>query len=211
MSQFADRPQYSTRQPPNFQPLAENSRVLKGVGKHSSNTTQGLKIPNLQCYHLRALYATLGVKLQALDQTTALWISPNSQPKACDPLFATWRSTSRFTQDVAWQRLHLAIQGNQRILARYLLRFFSGQNEKAALTLTTLRIPNRLKSRVIQGLLKTQKNTARVIQHGLIRLSKRQPANSARAWKKYQTTHSFSSSAASASRRKNNCRPGYGG
>ena len=156
----------------------------------------GSENSELKCYHLRALYA-VGRKTESLDQTTALWISPKSQPKACDPLFATWQSTSRFTQDIAWQRLHLAIQGNQRILARYLLRFFSGQNKKAADAYYLAHTqPTKL-----MGHSRFAKNTEKyrqIIQHGLIRLSKRQPANSARAWKKYQTTHTFSTSAASA-------------
>ena len=85
----------------------------------------------LRCYYVRALYGR-GQRDKALDWTTDLWLSPKSQPKACDPIFDVWRTTPRFNQDIAWQRLDGAIQANQRTLARYLLRFFTGSNKRIA-------------------------------------------------------------------------------
>lgn len=152
----------------------------------------GSESAELQCYYLRALYAT-GRKTQALDQTTALWVSPTSQPKACDPLFATWRTTSRFNESVAWQRLHAAIQGNQRTLARYLLRFFSGQRKRAADAYYLVHT-QPIKITRYASFAKNNEMYRQVIQHGLIRLSKKQPEKAAVAWKKYNKTHSFSAS-----------------
>jgi soluble lytic murein transglycosylase len=150
----------------------------------------------LQCYYLRALYAT-GERTLALDKTTALWIAPKSQSKACDPIFAIWRTTPRFTEDVAWQRLHLAIQSNQRILARYLLRFFSGPRKRAAeayylVHTQPIKVTNHIDLNLDEELFR------QVISHGLIKLSRREPEKSAKAWRRYKQTHSFSQSTKAA-------------
>ncbi|GAB4175260.1 MAG: transglycosylase SLT domain-containing protein [Wenzhouxiangellaceae bacterium] len=52
-----------------------------------------------------------------------LWLAPQSQPSACDPLFAWWRARGNPDVDTAWQRLGLAIEAGQTPLARYLLRY----------------------------------------------------------------------------------------
>lgn len=84
-----------------------------------------------RCYHARALYRT-GDREAALALVPDLWVVGESQPKACDPLFEVWMAAGLRTEEMAWQRLGLAIDGNERLLARYLLRFFSGSRARAA-------------------------------------------------------------------------------
>ena len=178
-------------------PLIFNRWLKKQASKRRWKTFlkyySGSENTELQCYYLRALYAT-GSKTQALDQTTALWVVPTSQPKACDPLFATWRTTSRFNEDVAWQRLNLSIQNNQRTLARYLLRFFSGQRKRAADAYYLVHTQPINVTRYA-SFAKNNEKYRQVIQHGLIMLSKKQPEKAAVAWEKYNKTHSFNASA----------------
>lgn len=84
-----------------------------------------------RCYHARALYRT-GDREAALALVPDLWVVGESQPKACDPLFEVWMAAGGRTEELAWQRLGLAIEQNERTLARYLLRFFSGSRAQAA-------------------------------------------------------------------------------
>ena len=84
-----------------------------------------------RCYHARALYRT-GEREAALALTPALWRVGESQPKACDPLFAAWMAQGAPSEGLAWERLGLAIGNNERRLARYLLRFFKGAAATAA-------------------------------------------------------------------------------
>ena len=144
----------------------------------------------LRCYYVRALYGR-GQREKALDWTTDLWLSPKSQPKACDPIFDVWRTTPRFTQEIAWQRFDAAIQNNQRTLSRYLLRFFTGANKRTAEAYYQVhKQPRRVirRNRFAQD---SAKNRT-IIQHGLMRLSKKDPKDAAKAWKRYAETHSFS-------------------
>lgn len=144
----------------------------------------------LRCYYVRALYGR-GQRDKALDWTTDLWLSPKSQPKACDPIFDVWRTTPRFNQDIAWQRLDGAIQANQRTLARYLLRFFTGSNKRIAEAYYQVHTqPKRIQRHSRFSIDNAKTRTA--IRHGLIRLSRSAPQEAAGAWQRYAKSHSFS-------------------
>jgi len=143
----------------------------------------------LRCYHLRALYASED-KERALDQTKDLWLRPVSQPKACDPLFDVWRNTDRFTEDVAWQRLEGAIGANQRTLARYLLRFFTGENKTTAEAYYRFHItPSRVTRTSAYSIDSQYMRVA--IQHGLTRLAANDAEKADKAWQRYAKSHDF--------------------
>ena len=82
------------------------------------------------CQLLHALYQN-GDKNEALDKVAPLWTVGKSQERACDPIFAIWIASGRLTEDIAWQRLQLALDNNSSVLARYLLRFFDEHRKEA--------------------------------------------------------------------------------
>ena len=84
-----------------------------------------------RCFHARSLYRT-GDRDAALRLVPELWTVGVSQPKECDPLFAVWMAQGGLTDDIAWERLRLALDGNERSLARYLLGRFSSARASAA-------------------------------------------------------------------------------
>lgn len=53
----------------------------------------------------------------------ALWLSPVSQPKACDPLFRWWRRQGNPDGETAWRRFGMAVEAGEHGLARYLKRY----------------------------------------------------------------------------------------
>ncbi|MCZ6619943.1 MAG: transglycosylase SLT domain-containing protein [Gammaproteobacteria bacterium] len=143
----------------------------------------------LRCYRLRALYGTAERKA-AFAEVEALWKVAHSQPKACDPLFDVWISAGNLEEHVAWERLQLALVSNQRVLARYLQRYFSGAYKAWAQSLYNVHVrPSRI-TRVERY--RTDSELSRmVISHGLIRLAAQDVEDAATAWAKYVTTHSF--------------------
>ena len=74
------------------------------------------------CRYIHALIKT-GSKEVALQQVEPLWLYGRSQPKACDPVFDTWRNAGMLTKELTWQRIELAMEKRQLRLARYLGRF----------------------------------------------------------------------------------------
>lgn len=144
---------------------------------------------DLRCYQLRALYGT-GSRNEALTQATNLWLQPVSQPNACDPLFETWRASSHFTEEVAWMRLSAAVNANQRQLARYLLRYFSGTNKVAADAYYNAHVAPSRMTRTSSFRTDTEKMRA-VIEHGLTRLARIDAEKAETAWRQFARSHSF--------------------
>ncbi len=143
----------------------------------------------LQCQHLRALQIT-GQREAALDGVEALWTVGKSQPKACDPIFQIWQR-ERLNDAIAWRRLALAINANQHLLARYLVRFFSSQAKVWAQAHYDVHFsPANIKR---TSRYRTDNEWSRgVIAHGLKRLAERDAEGARDAWAKYQASHGFS-------------------
>lgn len=143
----------------------------------------------LRCHYLRALYNT-GQKERALEGIASVWTVGKSQPKVCDPMFQVWQST-RLDQDRAWQRLRLAIADNQRLLARYLQRFFTGNYRPWAQSYYNVHVNPAAIART--GRFRTDTALSReVIAHGLRRLATRDATAARDAWGSYRVSHGFS-------------------
>ena len=76
----------------------------------------------LDC-HYRHLLITQGRIAEALQGVEKLWLVGHSQPRACDSIFAEWIKAGGLTPQRVWERIELAMAGNQRELARYLQRY----------------------------------------------------------------------------------------
>lgn len=136
-----------------------------------------------QCYYARALYRT-GDRAEALALAPGLWRVGESQPKACDPLFEAWMATGAPSESLAWARLGLAIDNNERTLARYLLRFFRGSAEKAA---RAYHDGHRSPSIVRQmGRFPDTEYGHEALAHALIRYARREPGAAADLWRRYR-------------------------
>ncbi len=84
-----------------------------------------------QCYYNLALYRN-GEQQRAIKNALALWNTGKSQPKGCDKLFGLLGSKKLITQEIAWQRYQKALANNKTRLAKYLKRFFTSADYKAA-------------------------------------------------------------------------------
>lgn len=80
-----------------------------------------LRFTELDCLDGQAQLA-LGRTDEAYTRAERLWLSSQSQPNACDPLFASWRDAGLRTSDKVWDRLFLAVQASNTGLARYLAK-----------------------------------------------------------------------------------------
>lgn len=75
----------------------------------------------LRCQRLRALLKT-GRQESAFTQVPGVWLSGDSRPKECDPVFKAWMDAGGLTRDLAWERIGLAMDRGNPGLARYLSR-----------------------------------------------------------------------------------------
>ncbi len=76
---------------------------------------------NLVCYEKIAKY-NLGNQATALAESTALWLTGDSRPPACNKLFDMMMKDDHFNPNLITQRLALALNKQNIQLARYLLK-----------------------------------------------------------------------------------------
>ncbi len=150
----------------------------------------------LRCWHLRAKYRT-GNKTEALAGVQALWLKPHSQPKACDPLFKEWITGGYLSQDVAWQRLSMAMAAHRTRLAGYIVRKLL-KDDYALLGqayLNAHRRPEALltNAQSLQQLSHSDKAN-QIILHGLKRWLRKDLAAASQAWVALQADFAFASS-----------------
>ncbi|MEB6641508.1 transglycosylase SLT domain-containing protein [Aeromonas caviae] len=74
---------------------------------------------DLLCQHYQARYYT-GHKSEALQEAGKLWLSGQSRPDACDPLFQLWQQAGLRTQEKIWERMNLAFEAQNPNLIRHL-------------------------------------------------------------------------------------------
>ncbi|HDO1319121.1 transglycosylase SLT domain-containing protein [Aeromonas veronii] len=74
---------------------------------------------DLLCMHYQALYYT-GKPKEALQGAGKIWMSGQSRPDACSPLFQLWQASGLRTQEKIWQRMTLAFEAENPNLIRHL-------------------------------------------------------------------------------------------
>ncbi|WP_421198743.1 transglycosylase SLT domain-containing protein [Aeromonas enteropelogenes] len=77
------------------------------------------KSTDLLCMHYQALYYT-GKTREALQGAGKIWLSGQSRPDACDPLFTLWQEAGLRTQEKIWQRMTMAFEAENPNLIRHL-------------------------------------------------------------------------------------------
>jgi soluble lytic murein transglycosylase len=82
-----------------------------------------------QCHRLQALIKT-GKQQQAFTAVPEIWLSGQSQPAACDPVFNAWIAAGELTEDLVWQRVDLAMKRGKTRLANYLKRFLPAAEKR---------------------------------------------------------------------------------
>ncbi|NCA71076.1 MAG: lytic murein transglycosylase, partial [Sphingobacteriia bacterium] len=74
-----------------------------------------------QCLYLRALIET-DRAAEAFAQVPPLWLSAQSQPEACNPVFNAWQTAGGLTHEQIRARFRLAMEAGETALARELTR-----------------------------------------------------------------------------------------
>ncbi len=133
-------------------------------------------------------------RLHASDQTVLneiapVWTVGKSQPKACDPAFARWRAAGHQTEDLVWQRMHLAIQNNETGLARYLSTLLTSRKALGELYLKVHAQPQLVTNRSLFA--GHDVETQQIIVHGIQRLALKKPLDALKHWELYEAQQLF--------------------
>lgn len=92
---------------------------------------------NLVCYYQIAKY-TLGRNQEVLQESTPIWLSGESRPKACNTLFDLILKDPLFSQNLITQRMVLALDKRNIQLTRYLLKLYKKPRTNDIETITKI-------------------------------------------------------------------------
>lgn len=143
----------------------------------------------LACHHGYALYKT-GDLQAALDKAKTLWLVAHSQPDECDPIFSIWRGADGMTDEIAWQRLAMSLQANEKQLSNYLLRFIGKEDRPFASNYRLVHLKPKTIKRY-QAFRRDHIRNREIILHGVRRLARSDPQDALITLQRYQSMHNF--------------------
>ena len=141
-----------------------------------------------KCWYLQALFHTKQNEA-ALLLVPQVWVYGKSQPKECDMPFNRWIAAKRVSNELAWQRLELALQEKQRQLSRYLLRFFTKEVRGSAETL--IRVDRSPKLTNNQNNFKDDLWGRAALRFGLFKLMRSDAVQAESNWRKINASFDY--------------------
>lgn len=123
-----------------------------------------------RCLHLRALIET-GRAGEALPEVEPIWLSGQSRPDACDPVFERWSAEGHLTTERVWARIRLALEAGRTGLARYLGRRLP-ESERSWLKLWLS--VDQMPERILEASLFRENHPMRaaILAHGIVMLAR---------------------------------------
>ncbi|MEE3278504.1 MAG: transglycosylase SLT domain-containing protein [Pseudomonadota bacterium] len=164
------------------------TQAKRGRWSHYLENYEPTRDVEAQCYYLRALYRD-GMREEALSKVPTLWKAGASQPKPCDPLFEAWIGSGGISDEIAWERLQLALEANSVTLAKYLLRFFSSSVSGVARAFYDVHV----RPAAIRNINRFGDDVygRQAVLHGLLRYARREPRKAMAMWQRYRTKYTF--------------------
>ncbi|MFT0211047.1 transglycosylase SLT domain-containing protein [Pseudomonas sp. F1_0610] len=129
-----------------------------------------LNFTELDCLQGQQLLATNQFD-SAYSLANTLWLSGQSQPNACDPLFNAWAAAGKQTEEHRWQRFLLAIDANNYRLANYLTQTIPSHKAQANKLLAVAQRPELIAQ--TQNYPGKDSQTAQVVALGLRKLARK--------------------------------------
>lgn len=146
----------------------------------TTNTTR-------QCHYLQALYETDNIN-EAFQQIKPLWLKGHKQPKACAFIFSQWQQSKHFSNELLWQRIHLAMKTKQYAFARQLSHGLKPDDKQLVSQWVKLvKQPNKLK----YAELPTHPYTPDIVVHVLRRLVYTNMNEAIRYWENNKDNYDF--------------------
>ncbi|MBW8191720.1 transglycosylase SLT domain-containing protein [Neiella marina] len=143
----------------------------------------------LRCYYHRAQLQQ-GSKEVGYNGAESLWLSGNSQPKACDVLFEEWYKAGLRTNEQLWKRMLLVFDARERGLLSYLSRKLSGDYHEYGQTLWSVyNNPKQIKN--YRQFQRDSGENRAIISAALRKLARVAPDQAVKYWQHYQQALSF--------------------
>ena len=124
-----------------------------------------------------------------LNEAVTLWKSGNQRPNVCNPLFNLLKQKGLITDQLAWQRITLAMNKGRTSLSRALSKHLS---EPSLVSLWVNVRKNPSKHLNSKRLKKNDAKSRQIIAYGIKRLARKDRNSARQKWRKLQNQYTFS-------------------
>ena len=142
----------------------------------------------LQCQHLLARIK-VGQSAYLLEDTRTMWLHGKSLPKQCDPAFDRLYKSGWVDNELAWQRVRLAMENGETGLASYLRKWLDEEHQK--LLRLWLAVHKNPYSGLVREDLRDSMAHREIMMHGMRRLLRQNGDRAVKRWKALRETFSF--------------------
>lgn len=142
----------------------------------------------LECHYLDYWLAENEINDETDLKIEQLWLTANSRPDSCSPLFKKWRGLGKMTSDRIWGRIDIAMAKGRYQLARYLAREYLPTRQKNNVELWI-----EVKSQPSQKLRSTRFSSTplagKIIADGMEEMSRTNPADADHLWRELKNSN----------------------
>lgn len=148
------------------------------------------KSTSLQCDYVQARLKTRQDTNQALRDAKKLWLSPNSQPKSCNPVFEYLYQTGLINEMLLWERIGLAMKKGKLSLAHALAKHLDPADRTLVARWKTM---HKNPTKTLEQFDEPDSPVVReIILHGIKRLARKRFEKATDYWNSYQRYYAFS-------------------
>lgn len=167
-------------------------RWLQSLAKHAQWRTylHAYSSPGnmrTDCNYRLALLHT-GRQHDAFAHMDKIWLSGNTLPDACDPLLAAWNKSGGLTTELAWKRIHAAMDARNPRLAKFLAKYLpASQRHWLDVWYKVYRSPSLI---LTDSALRDKSKIAHwIVVQGIQRLARADSAEAARIWPQIESRY----------------------
>ena len=129
-----------------------------------------------------------------IESARALWLHPQSQPSACDPVFAWLRAHDQLDTGLIWRRIELAAQQGQAAFLRQLAKGLAAADRDAVNHLADLLL-DPVRQRRNARKWPNDRGHRRALSYAVARIARRDDELAASLWREFSARFSFGAAA----------------
>ena len=148
----------------------------------------------ITCYYLNYQLANSQRVSSWSNQIAPLWLSAQSQPKECDPVFKQWKDAGLLSPELVLGRIALVAKGGNTKLMSYLRRRLPKEQQYLADLWRQTRRSASYVSRTANFPLRFPEEERKVLTYGLKRLAWQQPKKAIQGYSKWASKANFTAS-----------------
>ncbi len=144
---------------------------------------------DLECHFINNTINSKNISAEKDQRIEKLWLTANSRPDSCNPVFKTWNKAGKLTDQRVWERIELAINRSRYRLASFLAKNYLSKKEQAITDLWITVRKNPRKKLSSTGFSSTE-FAGKIIADGLEQIARESPSKAVQIWGKLKSANS---------------------